>query len=1056
MTANWRPDLWFGLGLNADPNDSTVPVLWNDLTNSLRGATEIARGRQYELALTQAGEPSFVVDDVDQYLDPDNTSSPYYPYVLPMRQVCLLGVWPNPEAGNLINTNVFPDAPDPSFESYTNGAAAPSWLGTFSGLETTPTITTTNPQQGTKCVTYDIVTNSAEQGTYIHVRTIPGRTYTASWYVRQTSASTQRIVVDDALFGDMFGRTVSSGWGTALLGGGWSTAGGSASDYAVAAGVGTHSLTSVNVARTTQLAGAIEDANVRVTISTSAVAAGAAIRAGVIGRYADSSNYYRGVASFETTGAVTGYIIKRVAGVETTIASATITGLTHTASSQYTLEFFFTGTDLGLRIWAAGGTYPSLQVSGTDSAITAAGAIGTHSILVTGNTNTLPVTVSFDDFVSQGSLIGSSTTATNSYQRLTVTFTAGQVPTHFIRLTTAPGTGTAGTINIDALQLEPGSSATTFTTSGSVIYPIWRGYIERVPTSWMYKGFRGWCNLGCTDAMATFAGIPAHSELFNAVMDLSPVYYWPLWEPAEAVSFAEIVAGASPAVFNTSKYGVGTLPESGVTLSPAGDPGGMGVTITPQGDNSSTHQLATTLGVGPLVKYTSAPVAQPATIGTSWAMSASVWFVADTTTGGTSWVLDVLRVDAGSLIYRPIALLIGNTNATVRMDNYSGTTAYSSTRSTSSSGITVTDGSVHNLVGVVVQNSTNTSVTAYLDGIDCGTTTVTTASLGGVLGGQANSVLIGGTETVDTFLALLNGTVSHVALWHRALSAGEVTALWDAGGLGMAGETSSERMARLASRYYYAGGQADFSAAGRSVMSASSASKNTSLGDLFTRVVQSENGVLWPDSDGYVNFEARDDRFKRLTSTYTFGEAGGSEYPYEENIQYDYDLTHLYNNVVVTRTGGLAQQSTDAASQRRYFVGNYTLDVDLESDLETLDAANWLVATYKDPHRRIAALALNPAANGDLWPVVFNLEVGTRVTVKRRSPAANGGTGLTVSKDFFVERIAHELNLGVEDENVWNVELLLSPANGSGGIPQPWILDDTTYSVLGSTTVLGW
>src|SRR5439155_23731556 len=52
---------------------------------------------------------------------------------------------------------------------------------------------------------------------------------------------------------DAFSRTVSNGWGTSDQGGGWATAGGLSSDYAVNGSAATIALTSPNVARATYL-----------------------------------------------------------------------------------------------------------------------------------------------------------------------------------------------------------------------------------------------------------------------------------------------------------------------------------------------------------------------------------------------------------------------------------------------------------------------------------------------------------------------------------------------------------------------------------------------------------------------------------------------------------------------------------------------------------------------------------------------------------------------------------------------------------------------------------
>ncbi|MCZ1006325.1 LamG domain-containing protein [Streptomyces lydicus] len=64
---------------------------WYTLTKRIRGSWKAApSGRQYETDSVQSGTASFVLDNLDGALDPDNTASPFYPYVLPYRRLRLV------------------------------------------------------------------------------------------------------------------------------------------------------------------------------------------------------------------------------------------------------------------------------------------------------------------------------------------------------------------------------------------------------------------------------------------------------------------------------------------------------------------------------------------------------------------------------------------------------------------------------------------------------------------------------------------------------------------------------------------------------------------------------------------------------------------------------------------------------------------------------------------------------------------------------------------------------------------------------------------------------
>lgn len=125
--AGWHPDYAFQVAFNADPNSATTPT-WINLTTRLRMADAVGRGRQYELDQNQAAAPNFLIDDVDEDLNPANTASPYWPNVVPYRQVVWQGQWPNNGAtGNLLNLTGQDGGQDPTFESYTAGTT-PIWI----------------------------------------------------------------------------------------------------------------------------------------------------------------------------------------------------------------------------------------------------------------------------------------------------------------------------------------------------------------------------------------------------------------------------------------------------------------------------------------------------------------------------------------------------------------------------------------------------------------------------------------------------------------------------------------------------------------------------------------------------------------------------------------------------------------------------------------------------------------------------------------------------------------------------------------------------------------
>ncbi|MGI5443830.1 hypothetical protein ACQEV4_42760 [Streptomyces shenzhenensis] len=216
----------------------------------------------------------------------------------------------------------------------------------------------------------------------------------------RTGGEVMRVTAAAPAVWDPFTRTVTGGWGTALIGGAWATSGGAATDFAVTGSAGTHTLASRNVSRYSLLpAVSGPDVDLVVDVATSALAAGASQYLGPLARALDVNNLYQARVNFTAGQAVQITLQKRVGGTQTDLASATAVGISHVASSFYTCRFQVQGSTLRAKVWPAGTPEPvAWLVTATDTALTAAGAVGVRSVLDNSNTNTLPVTASFDNF----------------------------------------------------------------------------------------------------------------------------------------------------------------------------------------------------------------------------------------------------------------------------------------------------------------------------------------------------------------------------------------------------------------------------------------------------------------------------------------------------------------------------------------------------------------------------------------------------------------------------------------------------------------------------------
>lgn len=143
MVAEYHPDYALQVAFNADPNDPAAIPEWTNLTVRLRTADAVTHGRQYELDQNQASAPNFTIDDLDEYLNPTNTNSPYSPNVLPYREMVWQGMWPNTGSptGNLLNLMGQDGGYDPTFESYAAGST-PRWI---TGIGSSSPVVTETP-----------------------------------------------------------------------------------------------------------------------------------------------------------------------------------------------------------------------------------------------------------------------------------------------------------------------------------------------------------------------------------------------------------------------------------------------------------------------------------------------------------------------------------------------------------------------------------------------------------------------------------------------------------------------------------------------------------------------------------------------------------------------------------------------------------------------------------------------------------------------------------------------------------------------------------------------
>ncbi|MFF0140481.1 carbohydrate binding domain-containing protein [Streptomyces sp. NPDC005227] len=204
------------------------------------------------------------------------------------------------------------------------------------------------------------------------------------WAARITRLSSSWIY-------DQFGRTAASSWGTADSSQLWQVSGGTTADFAVGSGYGSHALATANVSRRSFTDCLLPDVDVYVDVTSSATATGGSLMGGPTARYIDSDNLYMARVEFTTAGAVILSLRKRVATVETQLATLTLeqgAGVTYTAGTYFRVRLQTLGTTVRAKCWRVGNHEPEpWQLSVVDTSLTTSSYIGLRSISATGNTN---------------------------------------------------------------------------------------------------------------------------------------------------------------------------------------------------------------------------------------------------------------------------------------------------------------------------------------------------------------------------------------------------------------------------------------------------------------------------------------------------------------------------------------------------------------------------------------------------------------------------------------------------------------------------------------------
>lgn len=207
-------------------------------------------------------------------------------------------------------------------------------------------------------------------------------------------------------------------------------------------------------------------------------------------------------------------------------------------------------------------------------------------------------------------------------------------------------------------------------------------------------------------------------------------------------------------------------------------------------------------------------------------------------------------------------------------------------------------------------------------------------------------------------------------------------------------------------------------------------------------IADAEQGVFFVARDGILTFTDRVSA-QFVFSTLSFSDLQGTGIQYQ-TLGVEYGQEFLYNKVVVSREGGVAQIANDSVSQAEYGISTLSLSgLLLASDTDASTLADNLLDLYAEPQFRFTDMGVLVSGQDAFNRQGLNsLEIGDTITVER-----NYATGFPTNllKEQTVERLSRTIT-----PNFDRLTVSLSDAY----IVYAFILDDATFGRMDEDNAL--
>ncbi|MFF1297918.1 MULTISPECIES: LamG-like jellyroll fold domain-containing protein [unclassified Streptomyces] len=540
---------------------------------------------------------------------------------------------------------------------------------------------------------------------------------------------------------------------------------------------------------------------------------------------------------------------------------------------------------------------------------------------------------------------------------------------------------------------------------GATVRPRYYGMVNEFPVD--IQGLTSTVTISCTDLFKRLNRLPAlRSMLAQEILsqDIAGVSdgvgaYYPLTEPSGSASAGDISGGGCGSLALTQLGSGGALDFGSEGLADTGD------TSAAFSPTSASVGKYLTGDLGSAFQANSGP----------YAVNVEFWIKTTTTSRA------ILGLYEPSLDHQICFAISASGELTVETTESGGTLNVYNTLDV------VNDGTWHH---IVFDNTLTAQV--YIDGV-LAATSVTIPYLSGL-----RTMHVGGYRGGRLF----DGQIAHVAVTFASGRAGDVISAthYEAATTGFAGEAADERIERLAR---YAGLSSVTIWGSTHDPIASQGPAGSTVVSRMREVEATESARLFAERDWYgLAYQSRDVRYNpdpgSEVFTIAFADLETSLLSLADDDQ------KMVNEVEATRPGGATQRVTAPASI--FAFGSYPypggdLNILKTSDNSVLDAAYWLVSRYANPSPELREVAIE-AYTMSTYLDILDAEISSYFSVYSLPSQAPAST-LRVTVEGYAETIKEKSHL-------------IQFHTSASITDSVWVLDDSTYSVLDSTTRLAY